>query len=163
MGSMLDLRVRDWNTSALIHQVSQQWKAHQRLLLLAEASTNNTPLIALENVSSLIMHCAKAAHTLIRQQLSHTLQLTSGSMELLCSPSGVITFDHTYILSYIIVLFTIMHPTVGSVCAAMYCRAPTLTTELLRKHNPACLGRMQSHPCYRTCTHFKGNVGTVAK
>lgn len=147
----------------LIIQVSRWWKAHWRLLLPTEASTNNTPLIALENLSSLIMHCAKAARTLIRQPSRRALRLPAGSVGQLRSPSGVITFAHTYIVSYITVLFTIMHPTVGSVFGAMYCRAPTLMTGLPRKHTRACLGRTQNHPCYRGCTHFKGNVGTVAK
>lgn len=66
-----------------------------------------------------MMHRAEAARALIRQQSRRMLQLTSGSTGQLCSPSGVITFDHTYIPSYIIVLFTIMHPTVGSVSAVL--------------------------------------------
>lgn len=108
-------------TVPLIHQVSQQWKAHQRLLLLTEASTNNTPLIALEHLSSLIIKKKKAARTLIRQRSRRTLRLPSR-----LRGAAVRAFDHTYILSYIIVLFTIMHPTAGSsffFFGALYCRA----------------------------------------
>lgn len=85
----------------LIHQVSQQWKAHQRLLLPTEASTNNTPLIALENLSSLIMLCAEAVHA------DKTARTRGFSCD--CHPVSS-PFHQTCILPYIIVLFTIMHP-----------------------------------------------------
>lgn len=40
---------------SLIHQLSQRWKAHLRLFPPTEAPTYNTPLIALRNLSFLII------------------------------------------------------------------------------------------------------------
>lgn len=77
--------------------------------LPTEASSNNTPLIAFENLSSLFSTLQKQ-HT---QTAVETYSATNSTGKLQ-GPSGVIILNHAYILSYITVLFTIMHPMIGS-------------------------------------------------
>lgn len=82
------------------------------------------------------MRCEKADSNL-------RLQLTPGSTGRLCGPSTVITFDHAYIPSYIIALFTIMRPTTGLESVLQrFAGLPRKRRASL--HEPAGLSRMQN-------------------
>lgn len=108
----------------LIHQVSQQWKAHQRLLLPTEASTNNTPLIALENLSSLIMLRAEAAHadkTARREEASAATAIRCRRLSIKRA------FCHTSLHCLPLCI-----PRQTQVFGALCCRAPTLMRGLPR-------------------------------